>query len=96
MVVYLNLALLFVGAFDAINWALPGAFTNGTKVPLQPSELVYFSLTPPTSTGYGDVLPVYLAARSLANLEGAIGQLFLAILLARLVSQHSSKVKHRW
>ncbi|GAA4493183.1 hypothetical protein GCM10023172_01420 [Hymenobacter ginsengisoli] len=95
VVVYLNLALLFVGAFDAINWAFPGAFTDGTNVSLQTGELVYFSLTTLTSTGYGDILPVHPLARSLANLEGVMGQLYLAILLARLVSQHSSKAKHR-
>ncbi|MCC3155238.1 potassium channel family protein [Hymenobacter sp. BT770] len=95
VVVYLNLALLFVGAYDAVNWAFPGAFSNGTKLPLQSGELVYFSLTTLTSTGYGDILPVHPAARSLANLEAVIGQLFLAILLARLVSQHSAKENHR-
>ena len=62
---------------------------------MQNGELVYFSLTPLTSTGYGDILPVHPAARSLANLEAVIGQLYLAILLARLVSQHSSNVKYR-
>lgn len=39
-----------------------------------------------TSTGYGDMLPVYPLARSLAHLEAVVGQLFLAIFLARLVS----------
>lgn len=62
---------------------------------MQNGELVYFSLTTLTSTGYGDILPVHPAARSLANLEAVIGQLYLAILLARLVSQHSSNVKYR-
>jgi hypothetical protein len=36
--------------------------------------------------GYGDVLPVSPIARSLANLEALTGQLFPAILIARLVS----------
>lgn len=95
VVVYLNLALLFTGAFNSVNWAFPGAFTNGTNVPVQSDELVYFSLTTLTSTGYGDILPVHPAARSLANLESVIGQLFLAIFLARLVSQHSTEEKPR-
>ena len=95
VVVYLNLALLFMGAFNSVNRVFPGAFTNGTKVPVQPNELVYFSLTTLTSTGYGDILPVHPAARSLANLESVIGQLFLAIFLARLVSQHSTEEKYR-
>jgi voltage-gated potassium channel Kch len=95
VVVYLNLALLFTGAFGAIHWVFPDAFTNGTTVALQTGELVYFSLTTLTSTGYGDILPVHPVARSLANLEAVIGQLFLAILLARLVSQHNTVKVHQ-
>lgn len=93
VVVYLNLALLFVGAYDSVNQVFPGAFTTSTKAPLNAGELVYFSLTTLTSTGYGDILPVHPAARSLANLEAVVGQLFLAILLARLVSQHSNSAR---
>lgn len=90
VVVYLNLALLFMGAFLALDAAFPAAFTTATKAPLRPGELLYFSLTTLTSTGYGDILPVHPLARSLANLEAVIGQLFLAVLLGRLVSQHSN------
>lgn len=89
VVVYLNLALLFMGAFIELDTALPGAFATATKAPLRPGELLYFSLTTITSTGYGDILPVHPLARSLANLEAVLGQLFLAILLARLVSLSS-------
>ena len=91
VVVYLNLALLFMGAFIALDTALPGAFATAAKAPLQSGELLYFSLTTITSTGYGDILPVHPLARSLANLEAVVGQLFLAILLARLVSQHQGR-----
>jgi hypothetical protein len=89
VVVYLNLALLFVGIFTGLNKFLPNAFATSANLPVASGELVYFSLTTLTSTGYGDILPVHPMARSLANLEAVIGQLFLAILLARLVSQHS-------
>lgn len=50
------------------------------------SRMIYFSFTTLTSVGYGDITPVFPLARSLANLEGLCGQLFPAILLARLVS----------
>jgi Ion channel len=93
VVVYLNLALLFVGAYDSINQAFPGAFITSSQTALQPGELVYFSLTTITSTGYGDILPVHPLARSMANLEAVIGQLFLAILLARLVSLHNTNAQ---
>jgi voltage-gated potassium channel Kch len=48
---------------------------------------LYFSLTTLTSTGYGDIAPVHPLARSLANLEAVVGELFPSILLARLVTQ---------
>jgi len=80
-----------VGAYDSLNLAFPGAFTTLTQQPVRTNELVYFSLTTLTSTGYGDILPVHPLARSLANLEAVCGQLFLAIFLARLVSLHRSK-----
>jgi len=39
-----------------------------------------------TSTGYGDIVPLHPFARSLANREGLVGQLFPATLIARLVT----------
>ena len=39
-----------------------------------------------TSTGYGDIVPLHPFARSLANMEGLIGQLFPATLIARIVT----------
>jgi Ion channel len=48
--------------------------------------MMYFSLTTLTTTGYGDIAPLNPFARSLANLEAIIGQLYLAITIARLVT----------
>ena len=39
-----------------------------------------------TTVGYGDVTPLSPVAKQFAVLEGLIGQLYPAILLARLVS----------
>jgi hypothetical protein len=39
-----------------------------------------------TSVGYGDIVPLHAYARSLANVEAIIGQLYAATLLARLVT----------
>jgi voltage-gated potassium channel Kch len=47
---------------------------------------LYFSLTTLTTTGYGDIVAVDPFARSLANLESVIGQFYLAITVARLVT----------
>jgi hypothetical protein len=48
--------------------------------------LYYFSFVTLTTIGYGDILPLAPAARGLATMEGLIGQLYPAILIARLVS----------
>jgi hypothetical protein len=47
---------------------------------------LYYSFTTLTTVGYGDISPVHPLARSFANLEALIGQLYPAILIARLVS----------
>jgi len=47
---------------------------------------VYFSFVTLTSVGYGDIIPLHPVARSLANVEAIIGQLYPATLLARLVT----------
>ena len=52
------------------------------------SDLTYFSFVTLTSVGYGDVLPVSHPARTFSWLEAVVGQLYLAILVARLVGLH--------
>jgi hypothetical protein len=54
--------------------------------PEEVANLLYFSLTTLTTTGYGDIVPVDPIARSLANLEGVLGLFYLAITVARLVT----------
>jgi hypothetical protein len=89
VVLYLNLATIFASAFSLIRELNPAAFTNVASLTRSPSELttmLYFSLTSLTTTGYGDIVPIDPFARSLANLESVIGQFYLAITVARLVT----------
>jgi ion channel len=88
-VVYLNLATIFASAFRLIWELSPAAFTNLPATTGGPGELaamLYFSLTTLTTTGYGDIIAVDPFARSLANLEAVLGQFYLAITVARLVT----------
>ena len=53
--------------------------------------LMYFSFSTLTTTGYGDIVPNHPISRTLAWMEAAAGQLYLAVLVAGLVSMHASK-----
>jgi voltage-gated potassium channel Kch len=49
---------------------------------------IYFSLVTMTTVGYGDMSPVSAEARTLATMEAIVGQIYLTILVARLVGMH--------
>lgn len=87
---YLLIGTGFAFAYRALSVAAPGAFmgTEGTPATDHPQlrRLGYFSIVTLTTVGYGDIVPVHPVARSLALAEALVGQLFPAILLARLVS----------
>jgi len=57
--------------------------------------LTYFSFVTLTTLGYGDIQPVTPLARTLCWLEAMIGQIFMTVLIARLVglnlTHHQSK-----
>ena len=88
VLLYLLIAMAFVSLFTLVGFRVPNAF-NGMVLAddeKMASNLIYFSFVTLTSTGYGDIFPVYPVARSLCNLETIIGQLYPATLLARLVT----------
>ena len=94
IVLYLNFAIMFTMLFRLIAERVPGAFsgmpaqfTHGTSM----ADLMYFSMTTLTTVGYGDIMPVNPLARSLCNLEGIIGQLYPAIILARMITLYTPK-----
>lgn len=82
---YIVFGLAFANTYHLI-YLLYGntSFTNIDDTDIK--HFYYYSFTTLTTMGYGDIVPVHPFARSLANLEGLIGQLYPAILIARLVS----------
>jgi hypothetical protein len=80
---YLLVALLFATAYETLDALAPGAFGGATAMP---DGFRYFSLVVQTSTGFGDIVPTSAVARTLVTLQAVTGQMFIAILLARLVS----------
>ncbi|WP_245257477.1 potassium channel family protein [Methylocapsa acidiphila] len=88
VLLYLTIGLTFVSLFTFVGLLAPNAFSGmplGYGAPFT-SSVIYFSFVTLTSTGYGDITPIHPLARALCNLEGIIGQLFPATLLARLVT----------
>jgi len=83
---YLLLGVIWAEAFGLVELLRPGAFSGPTNVTGGSRAWLYFSFMTLTTVGYGDILPVHPAARSLAMLEAVTGPLYVAILLARLVS----------
>jgi hypothetical protein len=83
--VYLLLGFSWAQAYELVALWHPGAFT-GAVDGRGSLPWTYYSFVTLTTMGYGDIMPVHPLARAGAVLEALTGQLYLAILLARLVS----------
>src|SRR4029077_793744 len=89
VLLYLNIGFTFVALYCFVALIAPHAFvgisprTDNLGVA---ANFGYFSFVTLTSVGYGDIVPLHPYARSLANVEAIIGQLYPATLLARLVT----------
>ncbi len=83
---YLMIGVLWSFLYAIVDRNSPGAFViRGAVARMDLVDQLYFSFSTLTTTGFGDIVPVTRLARSCAIVESIIGQLFLAILIARLV-----------
>ena len=82
---YLLFALVFALGYSLIASYDPGAFSGVHYDPTRVANWFYFSLATLTTAGYGDIAPVASSARSLAMFEALMGQLYPAIIIAKLV-----------
>jgi len=91
---YLLLSAIFALAFSLVETIQPGSFQMSSVQDQVRAEVVmdrsfyYFSVVTLTTTGYGDILALSNSARTLVMMEALTGQLYTAILIARLVSLH--------
>lgn len=83
--VFLLTAMAFSEVYGALELLNPGSFRD-TSTAMTHESMQYFSLITISTVGYGDVIPLSHAARSLASLEAVVGQIFLVTIVARLVS----------
>jgi hypothetical protein len=84
---YLLIGMMFSEFFSALDVLVAGPFfANGQ--PANNQTLQYFSFATLTTLGYGDFTAVGSLGRAVAVLEALSGQVFLATLVARLVSAY--------
>jgi hypothetical protein len=85
---------LLVGLFfGMIYWSLERRFPQSFSGPGEMTETaaVYYSFVTLSTLGYGDITPRSEIARGIAVFEVIGGQLFLAVMIARLISVFGTK-----
>jgi hypothetical protein len=90
VVLYLLLGLMWAVAYHIVDAHSAAAFTEHANAGAGLVNWTYFSFVTLTTVGYGDITPVSQGARTLAMLEALVGQLYPAVIIARLVSLQSS------
>ena len=96
--VYILMGLIWTMIYILINYFQPGSFQfqNGVEFinDVDSHEflnLFYFSFVTITTLGYGDVIPISKIAKMCSILEAVIGQLFIAISVARIVGLYTAE-----
>ena len=86
--IYLMMGVAFAFMFGLIEHLQPGSYTGlgESMLALDPVfPFLYFSFITLTTLGYGDITPITSFGMTAAYTEAMFGQLYLAILVARLV-----------
>ena len=87
IVAYVFIALAFSRVYEITQTIHPGSF-GPSEAPYSSLELSYFSLVTIATLGYGDILPRSPLTQVLAVLEAVVGQFYVAVLVAWLVSTY--------
>ena len=99
MAAYMLIAFSFASIFGVLQMIQPHAFhvsqVNEPDGHLGWHDLMYFSFTILTSTGFGEITPVTRMARSLIIIEQVLGVMYVAFLVARLANLYRNSGKHQ-
>ncbi len=89
---YILVALTFASLFGVLQIFEPHAFNatiaHGPDGRLNWPDLMYFSFTVLTSTGFGEITPSTPMARALIVIEQVLGVMYVAFLVARLANMY--------
>ena len=97
---YLILAALFASIYSVAVLFDPNAFNISSTLEIQPNELqrhephfgilTYYSIITLTTVGYGEIVPANYVTRAVVSVEAVSGQIYLTVIVARLVGLHLS------
>lgn len=100
--VYLLLGVAWAFLYSLVDILEPRSFQSlyedspdFMRIGSEHSYCFYYSLVTLTTLGYGDIVPVSRAATMLAVLEAMTGQIYLVVLVGRLVGLHVAQDKSR-
>ena len=91
--VYMLIGFAWTFSYALLEEMVPGSFGGLADISRNDyvahvQQLRYFSFMTLTTVGYGDVVPRSPIARTIAALEAIMGQIYLTVLVARLVGLH--------
>jgi voltage-gated potassium channel len=86
--VYLLLGVIWSICYAILEYLVPNSFAGIGDPASQSPDWIYFSFVTLTTLGYGDILPLTFIARALSYSEAVVGQFYVAILVAGLVSAY--------
>jgi voltage-gated potassium channel len=96
IVAYMLAGLGFAAAYEVIvalapeSFALPATTVGANERERVEVQLIYFSFVTIATLGYGDITPRLPLAQMLAVLEAVIGQFYVAVVIAWLVSAYAA------
>jgi hypothetical protein len=95
--IYLLLGVMWSIGYGVVEYAQPGSFKGLTELlsPLWSPDWIYYSFVTITTLGYGDITPLTQTARTLSFAEAIVGQFYIAVLVAGLVSAYISTKQDR-
>jgi len=90
--VFFLIGIIWTLAYQAIHFFDHQAFNNVAAESFSSTamvDLVYYSFSTLTTLGYGDITPLSRPARMFAVTEAIVGQIYLTVLVARLVGLYA-------
>jgi voltage-gated potassium channel len=96
---YLLIGVLWAFLYSLVELLGPGSFQDSVDRSIKheltfsgrnSGRVLYFSFVTLSTLGYGDIVPRSPVAQTLAAVEAITGQLYLAVLVARLVGMHTA------